>query len=95
MRVKAEWKLGDKLAEFPKAKGTAGMGRPKIGGTKSEPPKDDQPTLAEIGIDRKRSALAQKLSEMPKQRVSRVASLAMMRKPSVDFCGYLQRHKAA
>ena len=29
------------------------------------------------------------------EQVTRVAGLAMMNKPSVDFCGYWQRHKAA
>ncbi len=29
------------------------------------------------------------------EQVERVAHLAMARKPSVDFCGYWQRHKAA
>ena len=29
------------------------------------------------------------------EQVTRIASLAMANKPSVDFCGYWQRHKAA
>jgi len=41
---KAEHRLGVELDKLPKATGTAGKGRPKIGGTKSEPPKDT-PTL--------------------------------------------------
>jgi hypothetical protein len=29
------------------------------------------------------------------EQVTRVATLAMAAKPSVDFCGYWQRHQAA
>jgi hypothetical protein len=30
-----------------------------------------------------------------KEQVERVTGLALKRKPSVDFCGYWQRHKSA
>lgn len=72
-RVMAEKKLGKKLAEFPKAKGTRNQltGPGIIGGTKSEPP-IESPTLAEIGIDKKRSAQAQKLSDIPEQRLDAI-----------------------
>lgn len=75
VRVKAEKKLGDKLREFPKAKGTRGQlkGRTSSGGTKSEPPENNGPTLAEIGIkDKKRSAQAQKLAAIPVERLEEI-----------------------
>lgn len=38
--------------------GTAGTGRPSLGGTREEPPKDTRPTLAEAGISKKLSSRA-------------------------------------
>lgn len=58
LRVIAERRLGEILAAMPKASGSAGTGRPTLGGTKSEPPKSDAPTLADIGIDKKTSSRA-------------------------------------
>lgn len=47
-------------------RGTAGQGRRPLGGSSAEPPKkDDRPTLAEAGIDKKLSSRAQKLSAIP------------------------------
>jgi hypothetical protein len=43
--------------------GTAGKGRPNLGGVQEEPPKDSRPTLAQAGIDKKLSSKAQKLSQ--------------------------------
>lgn len=50
-----ERRLGEMLAKMPKAKGSAGTGRPTLGGTKAEPPKCET-TLADLGIDKKMSA---------------------------------------
>jgi hypothetical protein len=50
-------------------KGRAGMGRPGLGGTAKEPPKDPRPTLAEAGIGKKLSARA---FSSPSSRVRRV-----------------------
>jgi hypothetical protein len=58
-RIQTERKLGTMLREMPKATGTAGQGRPALGGTITEPPKDNSPTLAELGIDKKLSSRAQ------------------------------------
>lgn len=65
LRVIAERRLGEILAAMPKATGSAGTGRPPLGGAKSEPPKSDAPTLADIGIDKKTSSRAQRLAKLP------------------------------
>jgi len=54
-RIRAERRLGELLAESPKAKGTKGQlrGRDSSGGSKTEPPENDTPTLAESGIEKK------------------------------------------
>ena len=56
--IDAETLLGEFLATGPKAKGTAGTGRPKLGGTKKKPPKD-APTLSDLGLTKRESAEAQ------------------------------------
>ena len=65
--VDAETLLGEFLEKAPKNIGTAGLGRPTLGGTKKEPPKD-VPTLAEVGLTKKESAEAQLLSKVAKER---------------------------
>lgn len=64
LRLQAERRLGEMLRDMPKATGTAGMGRPSLGGSTSEPPKTEM-TLAEIGIDKKVSMRAQRLAALP------------------------------
>jgi hypothetical protein len=49
LKVLAERRIGEELANADLAKGTAGMGRPPIGGRADLPP-NPAPTLAEIGI---------------------------------------------
>jgi hypothetical protein len=64
--VKAETKCGRELAATPRAKGV--VGRDKKGqtrGSKGVPRVEEAPTLAEIGLDRKRAARAQKLALIP------------------------------
>jgi phage N-6-adenine-methyltransferase len=65
LRIRAERKLGEILAPMPKATGTAGTGRPKLGSSKKEPPKNTTPTLSDLGIDKKLSSRSQKLANQP------------------------------
>lgn len=69
IRIRAERRLGEMLAAQRATAGlntgTAGKGRPKKGGANEEPPKDNRPTLAEAGIDKKLSSRAQKLAAVP------------------------------
>ena len=81
IRTLAERQMGEFLKVMPKATGTAGMGRPKIGGAEQEPPKFSEPTLAEIGITKKQSATAQKLAAIPLQEFrDRVETVKPIRK---------------
>jgi len=64
IKVEALRSLGEMLKAAPKATGSAGRGRPKIGGYKSEPPKSAA-TLADLGLDKRTSVIAQKLAELP------------------------------
>ncbi|WP_324603451.1 hypothetical protein [Sinorhizobium meliloti] len=50
------------------AKGTAGKGHPSLGGVTDTPPKDDRPTLAEVGIDKNLAKRGTKLGALPARR---------------------------
>jgi len=58
LKVEALAGLGELLKQTPKAEG----GRPRKTGTPSEPV--SMPTLAEMGIDKKTSSLAQRLASL-------------------------------
>jgi SAM-dependent methyltransferase len=60
--LRAERKLGEMLAETPKAKGSAGAGRPPKGGRSVRPPKDDAPSLKDVGLTKSESSRAQKIA---------------------------------
>ncbi len=69
IRMRAERRLGELIVAQKETvglnTGTAGKGRPSLGGANDEPPKDTRPTLAEAGIDKKLSSRAQKLAAVP------------------------------
>jgi hypothetical protein len=56
--------LGNMLKETPRNKGAYGT---IITGDKRVPVMDSTPTLAELGIDKKISSLAQKVASLPKE----------------------------
>src|SRR5690349_21582647 len=62
IKVEALRQLGKMLKETPRNKGTRANGG-TTGGTKMEPP-DETPTLAELGLDKKTSKLAQDIDEL-------------------------------
>jgi len=70
--LEAERRMGELLKETERAKGTAGMGRPTKGSTHKEPPKDDTPTLAALGVSKKESARAQMLADIPDENFEQV-----------------------
>jgi hypothetical protein len=83
IRIRAADRMGKLLEERPKAKGTRGRGRPKLGGARTEPPKEEQPkTLAELGITKKQAAAAQKLAAMPRAKFE--AAMAEPGKPTIN-----------
>lgn len=66
IRVDAMTLMGEFLKAGEKNKGTAGQakGRDSSGGSRMEPPEDDTPTLAEIGISKKESSVSQRLVDV-------------------------------
>jgi hypothetical protein len=66
--VRAEVKLATELATMPLATGSRGTfrGRDSSGSAILEPPENDTPTLEELGVDKKRSARAKHLLDIPK-----------------------------
>lgn len=71
-KVEALRQLGVMLKETPRNTGTAGMGRPSLGGAILEPPISSEPTLAEMGIDKKTSKLAQDIASLPEEKFEAV-----------------------
>jgi len=67
VKVEALRKLGEMLQAVPKNKGVEGKAGPGRGkpGTNSAPGFDDAPTLADLGLTKKESAVAQKLASLP------------------------------
>jgi hypothetical protein len=63
------------LKATPKASGSRGAlaGRDTSGGTILEPPENQTPTLAEIGIDKKTSSLAQRIASLPPEKIQAIA----------------------
>lgn len=71
IRIRAERRLGEMIKVQKETvglnAGRAGAGRPILGGSSEEPPKDTRPTLADAGIDKKLSSRAQKMAAVPEQ----------------------------
>jgi phage N-6-adenine-methyltransferase len=65
IRIRAERRLGEMLAEGEKAKPRAGPGRGKVG-SPARPTFSSVPTLSEVGISKDLSSRAQKLAAVPK-----------------------------
>jgi len=72
IKVEALAQLGRMLKETPRNTGVQAAGR-DIGGTKMLPP-SDIPTLAEMGLDKKISKLAQDIAELPEEKLAAVKS---------------------
>ena len=72
--LQAERNLGQLLREMPKNEGTRRQlkGRDSSGGSKTEPPEKDTPTLAKLGIDKKESMEAQQLAALPEKKFNEV-----------------------
>ena len=77
VKVEATRKLGEILLATPKAQGTKLNGRDSFGGTNVSPPKNDAPTLDELGLTKRESALAQKLAGLPEAEFEQVRTGAV------------------
>jgi phage N-6-adenine-methyltransferase len=69
IKVEALAQLGRMLKETPKNKGANGV---IITGNKRVPVMDDTPTLAEMGLDKKTSKLAQDIADLPEEKLEAV-----------------------
>jgi ParB family chromosome partitioning protein len=67
IRLRAERRAGELLAEAPKASGGEHGGRPKIDGSRSQP-STSTPTLAEMGVTKAQSSKWQKLAALPDEK---------------------------
>lgn len=73
IKVEALRKLGEMLQASPKAKGAAGLAGPGRGNAVPiEHRVSDAPTLAEMGLTKKESAVAQKLAALPEEDFQQV-----------------------
>ena len=70
LQIQAERKLGEILRDMPKATGAAGIGPIAVPNGN----RNTTPTLADIGIDKKTSARAQKLAALPEDTFADVAA---------------------
>lgn len=71
IKIEALRKLGGMLEQTPRASGVKKAGT-VLGGSKVELPKNDAPTLAELGLTKKESALAKKLNTLPEEDYQQV-----------------------
>lgn len=82
IRIRAEARCGELLREREKAKGTAGLGRPPIGGRTMQPPNSETATLADLGISKTQSSRFQQLAQVPANDFER--ALAEPGRPSTS-----------
>lgn len=71
IRIEALRLLGEMLKATPKNTGVVLAGR-DVGGSARELPKDQTPTLADLGVDRKVSMVAQRLASLPAEQFQSV-----------------------
>lgn len=75
IKVRAERRAGQMLAEMPKAKGTQLNGK-SIGGHIVVPPKNDEKTLADLGITKNESSRWQKLAGVSEEQFEHAIAAA-------------------
>lgn len=71
IKIEALGQLGRMLKETPKATGGEHGGKARIDGSRAEP-SNPTPTLADIGLDKKTSSIAQKLAALPLEQFEQV-----------------------
>ena len=82
IRVRAEIRAGEMLAEMEKNKGTRSQSHPKTGGRTARPPVlDPAPTLKDLGISKSQSSRWQKLAALDEDeqeaRIAQAKGLAV------------------
>jgi hypothetical protein len=76
IRLRAERRAGELLAEMEKNKGSRGQGRPSKGGNGERPPKDDAPKLSDLGVTKDQSSRWQKLAGLEDEEFEDVVTRA-------------------
>lgn len=71
IKVEALAQLGRMLKEMPKANGGEYGGKKALDGTRIEP-SNPTPTLADMGLDKKTSKLAQDIADLPEEQFEAV-----------------------
>jgi hypothetical protein len=75
IRIRAERRLGEMIALQKKTVGlNQGAKGSSVTGSIKTPVKDDRPTLAEAGVDKKLSARAQKMAAIPEDEFEQIVS---------------------
>lgn len=108
VKVEAIRQLGAVLRATPKAKGTKNQlrGKNSSGGSKTEPPEESAPTLAELGLSKKDAMVAQALAVMPEAAFEQVrdgavsvakavAAVTAQKKAKADKVAATQKKAAA
>ncbi len=72
VKVEAMRKLGEILKATPKNQGAKGLSGGGTRGTKKEPRVEDAPTLEELGLSKKESAVAQQLASLSEEAFEQV-----------------------
>jgi len=76
IRRRAVRRIGELMNSQPKAKGTRGLGKPKIGGVSKTPPKD-APTLADQGVDKNLAKQAREAAAMSEDKFEKEVARAV------------------
>lgn len=77
LKVKAERRFGEIMAQLPKAKGTRGNIQEQIaGGVKKTPPADDPPSLADLNVDKNIAKRCRLLRKLPEEAIEKKAQEA-------------------
>lgn len=92
IKCDAKRKLGEMLRSSERAKGTRVKGG-TTGGPVVEPPANDAPTLADLGISKKLSAESQVLASLPEEQYQEVKRKKTERKPAPKKTAERGSHK--
>jgi N6-adenosine-specific RNA methylase IME4 len=72
IKIEALAQLGNMLRDMPKNKGAAGGGIKESSRGIFLEPRDTTPTLADLGLDKKTSKLAQDIAKLPEEQIEKV-----------------------
>jgi|SRR6185295_77051 len=95
LKLRAEIRAGELLAEMEKNKGARGQGRPRLGGGTEQPPKDETPTLKDLGVTKTQSSRWQQLAALPpEEQEQRIARAKQKAEAVIDGISRVKRPSA-